>query len=131
MYWCFAFRKEVGLMSFGRVLALVCAGVLCVGLCSCGEKKEEKQIDVPILETKQISYKTVKAEISNISEKYYETGKYSYPYSESVKFKATGLIKEIYVQAPSDVKKGDLLLIADLAAIKLESLRQKGYGRSF
>ncbi|MBQ7069937.1 MAG: efflux RND transporter periplasmic adaptor subunit [Ruminococcus sp.] len=96
-------------MSFGRVLALVCAGVLCVGLCSCGEKKEEKQIDVPILETKQISYKTVKAEISNISEKYYETGKYSYPYSESVKFKATGLIKEIYVQAPSDVKKGDLL----------------------
>ncbi|MBR1563458.1 MAG: efflux RND transporter periplasmic adaptor subunit, partial [Ruminococcus sp.] len=38
-----------------------------------------------------------------------ETGSYAYPYSQSVKFKASGLIESIEVEAPCDVKEGDLL----------------------
>lgn len=105
--YCLYVPKGVG--SVKRFIAFVCASVFCLGLGACGEKKEDKQIDIPILETKEISYKTVKAEISNISEKYYETGSYAYPYSQSVKFKASGLIESIEVEAPCDVKEGDLL----------------------
>lgn len=96
-------------MKAKRMLCLLCCAVFCAAAASCGEKKDDKQIDIPILETKEITYNTVKAEVGDISEKYYETGSYAYPYSESVKFKVSGLIESIEVEAPADVKEGDLL----------------------
>lgn len=92
-----------------RAFALVLAAVLCVCLCSCGKKKDKEEIAVPILETKEIEYKTCTAEITDISQQYYQTGSYGYPYSEAVVFKASGQIKSIEVEYPCDVKKGDLL----------------------
>lgn len=66
---------------------------------------EKDEIAVPILETKDITYKTVKAEIGDISQEYHQEGVYDYPYSETVTFKASGQIKSIDVESPCDVKR--------------------------
>lgn len=66
---------------------------------------EKDEIAVPILETKDITYKTVKAEIGDISQEYHQEGVYDYPYSEIVTFKASGQIKSIDVESPCDVKR--------------------------
>lgn len=87
-----------------------------IGICAltalfsgCGKKKQENEIAVPILETKSVTYKTVNAEIRDISQKYEQPGVYSYPYSKKVKFSVSGQIKSIDVDAPCEVKKGQLL----------------------
>ena len=92
-----------------RFIALISAAAMCVGLCACGKSEKKDEIAVPILETKDITYKTVKAEIGDISQEYHQEGVYDYPYSETVTFKASGQIKSIDVESPCDVKKGDLL----------------------
>ena len=46
-----------------RFIALISAAAMCVGLCACGKSEKKDEIAVPILETKDITYKTVKAEI--------------------------------------------------------------------
>lgn len=92
-----------------KALAFISAAVLTLGLCSCGKADSKDEIAVPILETKEISYKTCTAEIADISQQYYQKGTYAYPYSEAVVFKASGQIKSIEVESPCDVKKGDLL----------------------
>lgn len=92
-----------------KAFAFVCAAVLTLGLCSCGKSDNKDEIAIPILETKEISYKTCTAEITDISQQYYQQGTYSYPYSEAVVFKASGQIKSIEVESPCDVKEGDLL----------------------
>lgn len=92
-----------------RFIALISAVAMCFGLCACGKSEKKDEIAVPILETKDITYKTVKAEIGDISQEYHQEGVYDYPYSETVTFKASGQIKSIDVESPCDVKKGDLL----------------------
>ena len=92
-----------------RFIALISAAAMCFGLCACGKSEKKDEIAVPILETKDITYKTVKAEIGDISQEYHQEGVYDYPYSETVTFKASGQIKSIDVESPCDVKKGDLL----------------------
>ncbi len=92
-----------------KALAFISAAVLTFGLCSCGKSDSKDEIAVPILETKEISYKTCTAEIADISQKYYQKGTYDYPYSEAVVFKVNGQIKSIEVESPCDVKEGDLL----------------------
>ena len=96
-------------MGAKRLAVLLCTAVFCFGAASCGEKKDDSVIDVPILKTKEVTYNTVKAEVGDISEKYHQTGQYSYPYSKSVKFGASGRIESINVEAPAEVKEGDLL----------------------
>lgn len=104
------------------LLAIAAAGVLLMPLSGCGKKKEKQEIVIPILETQSMEYRTVKAEISDISEKYYQKGSYAYPYSQAVKFKASGRIKSVEVVSPCDVKAGDLLctLYDDDVVEKLE-----------
>lgn len=92
-----------------KILPLVLSALLAFSLCSCSKSSDNDEIAVPILETDEITYKTVNAEISDISEQYYQTGTYMYPYSEVVTFKASGQIKSIDVVGPCDVKEGDLL----------------------
>ena len=110
-------------MIIKRILISVCA-VCCVSaaLAGCGKKADTKEIAVPIYEAKQVSYKTAKAEIKEISERYTKEGKYSYPYSEKIKFSASGQIDQIYVQSEQAIKKGDLLvtLFSDELDQKLE-----------
>ena len=85
------------------------AGALCLSLASCGSKNEEKDLSLPIYEAQTVSFKTAKAEITEISERYFVDGSYGYPYSESVKFNASGQIDEVYVSSVQSIKKGDLL----------------------
>lgn len=92
-----------------KALAFITAAVLALGLCSCGKSDNKDEIAVPILETKDITYKTCIAEITDISQQYYQQGTYDYPYNEAVVFKADGQIKSIEVESPCDVKAGDLL----------------------
>ena len=80
-----------------RFIALISAAAMCFGLCACGKSEKKDEIAVPILETKDITYKTVKAEIGDISQEYHQEGVYDYPYSETVTFKASGQIKSIDV----------------------------------
>ena len=49
-----------------RFIALISAAAMCFGLCACGKSEKKDEIAVPILETKDITYKTVKAEIGDI-----------------------------------------------------------------
>ena len=44
-----------------RFIALISAAAMCFGLCACGTSEKKDEIAVPILETKDITYKTVKA----------------------------------------------------------------------
>ena len=89
------------------VCAVLCAALLV--LSGCAEKKKKDEIAVPILEAKSVQYKTTKAEVRDISQKYEQPGFYGYPYSKSVKFAANGQIKSIEVDSPSEVTKGQLL----------------------
>ncbi|MBQ8966219.1 RND transporter [Ruminococcus sp.] len=87
--------------------ALLCAALL--ALTGCAEKKTGDEIAVPILEAKSVQYKTQKAEIRDISQKYEQPGFYGYPYSKSVKFPVSGQIKSIEVESPGEVTEGQLL----------------------
>ena len=55
-----------------RFIALISAAAMCFGLCACGKSEKKDEIAVPILETKDITYKTVKAEIGDISQEYHQ-----------------------------------------------------------
>lgn len=90
-------------------IAIALSAVMALSLCSCGKEKKNDEIAVPILETKDITYKTCKAEVGDISEEYHQEGSYAYPYGETVTFRAGGRIKSIEVESPCDVKKGELL----------------------
>lgn len=108
-----------------KKLSLVVVVLMAVGLMSsCDKKDKGEEIAVPIYETKGVTYKTVKAEISDISEKYQKKAVYSYPYFELVNFKASGLIESIEVESMADVKKGDLLCTLNTDDIK-ERIEEK------
>lgn len=92
-----------------KILAVITSAAMCMAVSSCGKTEKKDEIAVPILETKSMTYKTVKAEVGDISQEYHQEGVYGYPYSETVTFKASGQIKSIEVESPADVKKGDLL----------------------
>ncbi len=92
-----------------KLTAAVMAAAMMFSLAACGEKAQKEEIAVPILEARQIEYKTCTAEIGDISEKYYKEGAYGYPYTRTVRFSASGQIKSIEVESPCDVKEGDLL----------------------
>lgn len=92
-----------------KLLLTVVLLTLTAAFCSCGKSEENKEIAVPILETKRTEYRTATAEITDISQKYYQNGSYAYPYYEFVSFKASGQIESIDVKSGDDVKKGDLL----------------------
>ena len=96
-------------MRIKKFMALGLAVITAAVLGGCGKKAKKEEIAVPILEAKEIEYKTCEAEIKDISEKYYKEGAYGYPYYRTVRFSASGQIESIKVQSPVDVKEGDLL----------------------
>lgn len=100
---------------------------LSVSLCSCGKSDGGNEIAVPILETKKTEYRTATAEIKDISQKYYQSGSYSYPYYEFVSFKASGQIESIDVESGDDVKKGDLLCTLNSDSVKDQLDEKKIY----
>lgn len=92
-----------------KVLSVIMCIAMAAAAAGCSDDKDTEQIAVPIYEAKSVSYRTAKAEVSEISERYVAEGNYSYPYSESVKFSASGQVDQVYVASEQSVKKGDLL----------------------
>ncbi len=92
-----------------RLSLLIVAVLSATMLASCSDSSSEGEIAVPILETEQTEFNTVKAEISDISEKYYQTGSYAYPYSEVITFSASGQVETVEIESGDEVKAGDLL----------------------
>lgn len=88
-----------------KLLILFAAVLTATAFSSCGKSGEKEEIAVPILETKDVTYKTERAEVSDISEKYYQKGSYGYPYYEFVSFKASGQIETLNVETDTEVKK--------------------------
>ncbi|MBR6045604.1 MAG: RND transporter [Ruminococcus sp.] len=80
-----------------------------ITLAGCGSTESNDKISVPIYAAKAVSYNTAKAEVKEISERYFADGSYGYPYSERVRFRASGQIDQIYFTSDMNVKKGDLL----------------------
>lgn len=105
------------------VFLTACAAALSM-LCSCSQKQQNEEIAVPILEKKETAFKTVKAEITDISEKYYKDGSYGYPYYSFAKFKASGQVQSINVESGDVVKKGDLLCTLDSEGLQ-EQIEEK------
>ncbi len=104
-----------------RPLTFFLAAVLAAGcLGGCGKKTGGEEIVVPIYKTDKIDYNTVKAEIGDISQKYFVEGRFDYPYSEKVAFKMGGIIESIEVEDNADVKKGDVL-----CTLNSDDLQQK------
>ena len=91
--------------------------LICVSLClalglslaACGKKEETQEISVPIYEAKAVKYRTAKAEIGDISERYVQKGSYGYPYEETITFGMSGQIDQLVVTQDQGVSKGDLL----------------------
>ena len=91
--------------------------LICVSLClalglslaACGKKEETQEISVPIYEAQTVKYRTTKAEIGDISERYVQKGSYGYPYEETVTFGMSGQIDQLVVTQDQGVSKGDLL----------------------
>lgn len=92
-----------------RIMSAVLAVMTALCAAGCSDKQEKSQIELPIYEAEAMTYKTAKAEVSVISERYELTGKYSSPYNLGAKFRASGQISEIFVTTGQSVKKGDLL----------------------
>ena len=92
-----------------KLMSFALAGLMALSLAACGSSEENKQITVPIYEAKAVSFKTVKAEVKEISQRYFIEGKYASPYKEKVKFEVSGQIDEVFVAGTQSLKKGDLL----------------------
>ena len=90
--------------------AAVCAA-LAMSLASCGKGDKGAEIEIPILETSSPVYNTVKAEVGDISEKYYGEASYGVAHETSARFTRSGQIKEINVELNKQVKKGDVLCV--------------------
>ncbi|MBR4554943.1 MAG: RND transporter [Ruminococcus sp.] len=96
-------------MKFKRLLAAAACLTAVIAFAGCSSEDNKQEIAVPIYEAKPASYKTVKAEVTEISERYTKEGKYGYPYSTTVKFEASGQLDQINVTSEQSIKKGDLL----------------------
>ena len=97
--------------SYKKVLAAAVGLSLMISLTSCGKSGESAEIEIPILETSSPVYNTVKAEVGDISEKYYGEASYGVSHETSANFTRSGQIKEIYVERNKEVKKGDVLCV--------------------
>ena len=96
-------------MNFKKLISVsLCLG-LALSLAACGKEEEKQEIAVPIYEVKTVKYRTAKAEIGEISERYVQTGSYGYPYEETVTFGISGQIDKLYITEDQGVSKGDLL----------------------
>ncbi len=104
------------------LLTIIVAAAL--SLSACGKTSVGNEIEVPILETKEQTFNTVKAEISDISRKYYLEGSYGYPYYEMVSFKQSGQIESINVESEDEVEKGQLLFTLNTDAVQ-EQIEEK------
>ena len=104
-----------------KKIALLLAVAMAFSAVGCGSKDDKQEIVVPIYQTDKIDYKTEKAEIGDISQKYYVDGRFDYPYYEKVSFKIDGMIESVSVEENDPVKKGDLLctLVSDDLAEQL------------
>lgn len=109
-----------------KLFVIIAAAVTAFTCVSCGREENNEEIVVPILETNDVEYRTVKAEISDVSEKYYQEGSYGYPYYEYVKFNASGQIETINVETNAEVKEGDLLCTLNTDAIE-EQIEEKEF----
>lgn len=109
-----------------KLFVIIAAAVTAFTFVSCGREENNEEIVVPILETNDVEYRTVKAEISDVSEKYYQEGSYGYPYYEYVKFNASGQIETINVETNAEVKEGDLLCTLNTDAIE-EQIEEKEF----
>lgn len=98
-----------------KKIALLLAVAMAFSAVGCASKDDKQEIVVPIYQTDKIDYKTEKAEIGDISQKYYVDGRFDYPYYEKVSFKIDGMIESVSVEENDPVKKGDLLctLVSD------------------
>lgn len=94
-----------------RILALVLAACLAAPLACCGNSDSSAEIEIPILETSSPVYNTVKAEVGDISEKYYGEASYGVAHEMAAMFTRSGQIKEINVEINQQVKKGDVLCV--------------------
>jgi len=92
-----------------KALSFILAAAMAIGFASCGKEENKEEINVPIFEAKTVKYRTAKAELSEISERYVAEGSYGLPYSESVMFQASGQVDQVYVDGEKLVKKGELL----------------------
>lgn len=104
-----------------KKIALLLAVAMALSAVGCASKDDKQEIVVPIYQTDKIDYKTEKAEIGDISQKYYVDGRFDYPYYEKVSFKIDGMIESVSVEENDPVKKGDLLctLVSDDLAEQL------------
>lgn len=98
-----------------KKIALLLAVAMAFSAVGCASKDDKQEIVVPIYQTDKIDYKTEKAEIGDISQKYYVDGRFDYPYYEKVSFKIDGMIESVSVEENDPVEKGDLLctLVSD------------------
>lgn len=125
--------KVGGIALKKRVLILAFAALCVLSLSGCGDKKEDDEIKLPILEGDKIEFNTIKAEIGTISETYTLDGSYSNPYIMSVSTQAGGKIESVNLKNGAEVKEGDVLItitsedidkqIAD-QQIRLDSVKQ-------
>lgn len=104
---------EVAKMTHKRFFPIFTAAVMALSLCvsSCSSDGGGEEIVVPIYETDDISYNTVEAVIDDITEKYYSTANFTYPYYEKVYFSMSGTIDTVEIESGQTVEEGDLLCV--------------------
>lgn len=93
--------------------ALILAVIAAFAASGCASDDGSGEIAVPIYETNKIEYKTEKAEIGDISQKYYAEGSFGYPYNLDASFKIDGKVKSVNVEDKDPVEKGDILCVLD------------------
>ena len=119
--------KSVFIKRLGAaLLAAVSAAVFAAG-CAQEIKPQSSEIEVPILEAKEIKYNTEAAVIGDITERYYVNGNFGYPYYERVSFKKSGTIKELNIEENATVKKGDVLCVLESVELDDELKEKKLY----
>lgn len=94
-----------------RLISIITASLLCVGLCGCGkEDNSSQEIQVPILDSTEENYNTTTAQVGNITKSYQLDGKFSYPYFSYLNVKNGGVVKACYLDTDKEIQKGDLLM---------------------
>lgn len=109
-----------------KTLCILLAGMLAVCACGCGkDDTSDKEITIPILETKEDEYTVAKAEVGTISSTFQLSANYDYPYTEPLFFKMNGSVKKVMFDPAASVKKGDVLFQLDTAEIDEEIKNQQ------
>jgi acetyl-CoA carboxylase biotin carboxyl carrier protein len=114
------FKENIMNNTYKKALCAAVCAALAMSLVSCGKSGESAEIEIPILETSSPVYNTVKAEVGDISEKYYGEASYGVSHQMAAVFRRSGQIKEINVELNKEVKKGDVLYILETMKVMNE-----------